>query len=459
MSLVLEQDYGELLRASKPLYMPQRTIRPPPGTLGAVTILPEVTIPPLNTDIRFSEVLPQYSISKQPGLAAMDVTTLPENFNWKEDGMEKSKWIADAGNQMLCGSCWAISAAGVIADNFVVSNLVQWKPHLSTTWCLSCYPQSKCQGGNSAILLKDISQGGIATENCVDYSWCTENPNCNGSATKHFDATSVNLSTLVPNCGCYDASVPHYLFKIDNPDSLAIGEGGITEAQYFSTVKKHIFKKGPVLGGYLVFQNFKRGSFTKINGGVYLENCSYDKAGPLSFDPKETSSDYYMGSHAVAIVGWGVQKNIIVDNNGTKKDVPYWYCRNSWTDKWGDNGYFKIAMYPYNKMAQFDKFVVIQSKGNRFRGGGICLFNVTKPPQKLSLKQLNKQFLTAKRLKSSEFYSTETHDDGSSSFTTSNSFGGIFTVTKVLGILAIVSVIGLLVYFLSKNKRKIRIKL
>lgn len=59
---------------------------------------------------------------------------------------------------MLCGSCWAISAAGIVADNHVVSETVNWKPDLSTTWCLSCYPQSQCQGGNPALLYEDIAK-------------------------------------------------------------------------------------------------------------------------------------------------------------------------------------------------------------------------------------------------------------------------------------------------------------
>ena len=39
--------------------------------------------------------------------------------------MNKTKGgaITTPGNQGLCGSCWAISSAGIISDNFVVSGL------------------------------------------------------------------------------------------------------------------------------------------------------------------------------------------------------------------------------------------------------------------------------------------------------------------------------------------------
>lgn len=37
------------------------------------------------------------------------------------------------------------------------------------------------------------------------------------------------------------------------------------------------------------------------------------------------------GGHAVKIIGWGVE-------NGTK----YWLVANSWNNKWGENGLFRI---------------------------------------------------------------------------------------------------------------------
>lgn len=448
MTLLLDQDYERGLRMARPTYLPQRTIRPPKGALGSITVVPPQTIPPINTNIAFS-ILPRYKVSEHPGLAAIDSTTIPDAFNWKTNGGEKSKWIADPGNQMLCGSCWAISTAGVVADNYVISGKVNWKPHLSTTWCLSCYPQHKCQGGNPALLLEDISRGGIVTENCIDYSWCAENPQCSGIATKHFEAkNNVNLSTLVPSCGCYDASVPHYLFTIEKPQLLAIGEG-MPNDTYFTTVKKHILKNGPVLGGFLVFKNFRSGSFTKVNGGVYLENCQYDTP-EQGFDPAEASSKNYIGSHSVAVLGWGIQRGVVVDNNGTKKDVPYWYCRNSWTDKWGDNGYFKMAMYPYNKISQFDRLIVIEAKGGRFGSGGMVLFSVSKPPVKMTLKQLADQYIKAKKSRPDSFYSTETEDVvGSLSSTSGGGIGKI--IGKILIVLAIVATC-IFIWKLIKNK-------
>lgn len=41
-------------------------------------------------------------------------------------------------------------------------------------------------------------------------------------------------------------------------------------------------------------------------------------------------------SHSAVIVGYGT-----LVNNGT--EVPYWLCKNSWSDGWGEAGFFKIV--------------------------------------------------------------------------------------------------------------------
>ena len=105
MSIKLDIDYHDHLRSAKPIILPPRTVRPPKGALGAITTFPPITIPPLNTNIEFS-ILPQYKLSKHPGLAAIDHTALPANFNWRDDGAELSALLTQPGNQMLCGSCW-----------------------------------------------------------------------------------------------------------------------------------------------------------------------------------------------------------------------------------------------------------------------------------------------------------------------------------------------------------------
>ena len=366
---------------------------------------PDFLLPPLNTHINFLKYTKSYSDQDHLDLhlrysSSTNDNEPPEIYDWRyvytvDDDTRKSqkKYIMPPDNQYLCGSCWAISTASVIGDAFVVAGLVNWRPEISTTWALTCYSQGKCNGGSPALLLQDIARGsGIPSKHCIDYSFCAKNKVCNGQAEHHFE--SENLSTLVPKeCGCYygGSDFQHYKYNINKDvKTIAIGRGTTTVENVRSTIKKHIFLHGPVLTGYFVMKNFSSGYFTKINGGVYLERANYIPGEPLTFNDSEVNGRNYKGSHAVAIIGWGIAKNILYDNN-KRGDVPYWYCRNSWSSNWGgDNGYFKIAMYPFNKISQFGKIVdIVDGVGVRHQCGGIITFTVSNPPEKVIYKTLS----------------------------------------------------------------------
>ena len=66
---------------------------------------------------------------------------------------------------------------------------------------------------------------------------------------------------------------------------------------------------GPVEVTFYVFEDF-----LTYKSGVY-----------------EHKTGQFLGSHAVKMIGWGVE-------NG----IPYWIVVNSWNEMWGDNGTFKI---------------------------------------------------------------------------------------------------------------------
>lgn len=42
-------------------------------------------------------------------------------------------------------------------------------------------------------------------------------------------------------------------------------------------------------------------------------------------------------SHSVTIVGYGTAHYV------SGKTLDYWICKNSWSDQWGEEGYFRIA--------------------------------------------------------------------------------------------------------------------
>ena len=217
------------------------------------------------------------------------------------------------------------------------------------------------------------------------------------------------------------------------------------------------------MGGFLVFTNFMKGLFSKVNGGVYLERCQYgseiQQGQKLTFSDAEVSAENYKGAHAVAIMGWGIAKNIIVDNDEKRADVPYWYCRNSWDDKWAEGGYFKIAMYPWNKISQFDKRITINdASGARRLGGGIVLIRATKPPELLDIKQMEQKFREAKRVEPDVFYTTDgkmatpSIKDKEEANTVSN---GDDKKKKIFIALFILVIIAILVFFFIKRRQRV----
>jgi len=362
----LDKNYQESLTASRPSIINKTQI----GKFGARQI--PVVIPPLNTNITFFGALPHFKLPAKSQYKFSASATLPESWNWKDvhssDSDEiksKKQIITKPQNQAKCGSCWAISTAGVMSDVFVVEK--GYNPNISTTYSLACYPQGQCKGGFPPSLINDISESGVASDHCVDYSWCLTNEKCSGLGQSHFDVTMDQVNALIPECGCYDPN-NHFLYFIKNQNVIYYDES----PNIVEIIKSHVYNHGPTIGGYHVFDNFMFGDFSKTNG-VYLESIDYNGPGYfLSHGPT------WKGSHAVAIIGWGVEKNIkILDKNGNEKvsNVPYWFVRNSWGPNWGANGgYFKIAMYPYNKKAQFEKLVDVETPFGIARTGGIITF-------------------------------------------------------------------------------------
>jgi hypothetical protein len=330
-----------------------------------------------------------------------------ENFSWavptSHDSLLdviKKSLIHEVSTQHACGSCWAVAFADTMSDCFVVSGAVGWSPNISATYLMSCIPtgnlHNMCFGGNPAAVAPYLERNAVADTSCIDYSWCSGDTEvCKSvSSARHFDAKTLatKLNDNIPKpCGCYYKDVKKYTYKLNKGSDVLYITKDIPVDVFRNTVKSHILDFGPIIGGYVVLKNFFTGNFTDphLNGGVYLDRADYNnyKGGKLSFNDRMTREA--AGLHAISIVGWGVAKNIQYDNDKFG-DVPYWHCRNSWGKNWGnDGGYFKMAMYPFNKMAQFDKQVTTSLGGPI---GSMILIRATKPPIISNLEQITKKY-------------------------------------------------------------------
>jgi hypothetical protein len=353
---------------------------------------------------------------------------IPNNFNWgkiegtdTEEIKNKKKLITKPQYQGMCGDCWAISTTTSMSDNYVISGILDFNPNLSYTWALSCYPQNDCNinneekcennacdGGDPSILIKDIANEGITSSHCIDYSWCDNNIDCNRD-----NGTNIDLNKLIPNCGCIKSEIEHSLYKVNSEiESISIISNDMKDILLTTMIiQNHIYNQGPVISGFLIINNFIDGKFTsnKTTRGIYIEHYDYnkDKFYELNvwnsfiddvanecfpIDGKENrvlpsqNELEFIGAHAISIVGWGIEKELFSRQDNTLEDVPYWVARNSWGEKWGDNGYFKIAMYPINQFSQFDKDLNKQ--------GGCILFKVDNLPSKIQTKQIENRFMS-----------------------------------------------------------------
>lgn len=294
--------------------------------------------------------------------------------------------IGNVYNQQKCGSCWAVATATVFSD--VVSINTGRRVEISPTDLLRCNTQGQngCGGGQPALAIKHLKEKGIMSENCVDYSWCKQNEVCAGNPKEHFDNPTAYLNSKIPKCAsCYTKGKKVRKYFAKNLYSIfAEKDQEVEDLQY--DVKEHLMKVGPVMGAYFILSNFMVSNGFKETNGVYLEEFNYTSANGGTGDSNDGSISAnktpfkLTGGHAVVITGWG-ETNVSALNPKTGKPfgkVQYWEVRNSWGESWGDNGYFKMAMYPHNKFSQFDLAFNAGSINDPVWVGGFSLFEYDK---------------------------------------------------------------------------------
>ena len=331
--------------------------------------------PPANCDIRFrigtfKLVLPKFSLSKEEKLLPLSWSNYKVEMN--DEKADQKMLVTKPVNQGHCGSCFAVAIATTISDNFLFGKKTDYNPSLSPMYILSCLAEdtnvnNQCNGGNpSGVLDLIINKGGISTNCCQNYyKICESNQYCNGKGEEHMNRsiTMEDVNTMIPKCGHCTSDIPS-LYKIKNK----------VISFDVPSIKLHIYNYGSAVGGFLIYSNFMKdkshGKFEKSNG-IYIRSVDYAEDGNRQQSP--------IGGHAISIVGWGTSENVKIEIEGNEYVYPkvdYWVCRNSWSDKWGDNGYFKYAMYQeYKDLPPINKNISFETDNSHYGQmlGGILL--------------------------------------------------------------------------------------
>lgn len=224
----------------------------------------------------------------QPPAQRSDDAALPESFD------ARTQWamcpsIGVVRQQGNCGSCWAFAAAAVLTDRLCIATNGTETVRLSEQYPLDCYDTDNygCSGGYSDLAWRHFVSDGDVSSECCPYT-----------------GTDAQCSPR-----CRDGSPitrKYYAADLVSPYVAS------SAAQTALAIQRELMASGPVEASFFVFSDF-----ASYNGGVY----------------RRTPSAAYVGSHAVRLVGWGV------DSTGT----PYWTAANNWGDTWGEHGFFRIV--------------------------------------------------------------------------------------------------------------------
>jgi cathepsin F len=243
-----------------------------------------------------------------PETATVGTAPAPESFDWRDHGA-----VTPIKDQGSCGSCWAVSAVENVESMTHLAGKATLEP-LSVEEVIECDEYDyACYGGFPSRAYKYIIEsGGLTTaatypdtkgkticlanqtfnKTCGD-GICDDPPltsycDVKCSDKKHQNVAKIKSWTALPTD---EAAIAQWLAQ-NGPPSIGIDASG----------------NGPfgILVPWLQF----------YHRGVANPHCKSEKD---SID------------HALLLVGYGT-------DNG--KD--YWLVKNSWGEKWGDKGYFRL---------------------------------------------------------------------------------------------------------------------
>lgn len=288
-------------------------------------------------DIKFCSVLKDHpdvlaQSRKYPYInIKYDSAKIPETF----DGRDVWSMYIEPPFIQRSSNDWALVAKDILNDRYCLSTAGQLYFFLDSTIILSCInkvPYKKLANVPSTNSLSDninkydSTQGysifdaweyiysyGLPIWNCASREYMIKDGLNPPDKVKYKDKGQYKEYCLESYNKCQreedNKPVARHTFPCDSIFNI---EGKDINNRIMN-IKYQIAKWGPVVGGFLVYENFIN-SYKGI--GVYTKG-----------------EGKILGGHYVSIVGWGKENNI-----------EYWICRNSFGAKWGLMGYFYMKM-------------------------------------------------------------------------------------------------------------------
>ena len=270
---------------------------------------------------------------------------LPKTFSgiaiWKD-------YLMPIRYQGQCGNCWAQSTSTVLSDRFALQTLGKIRVNLSELHMTICQfgegvDVSKETADEKANQLQDEStvcdgstiydaavftyKFGLVSSSCVGpqqyKDYCETKYKQQGKVkcdalsnyTPYTEIISCDQLVGVDYDMCLDGKTAAKRFRSLATYNVNAANDSLTTKE--SNIMTDIYKWGPVIGGFDVYDDF-------LNG--------YNGQSIYTHSKKDTDK---IGGHAIRIVGWGEAQQ-----NG--RLVKYWEIANSWGENWGMKGYFRM---------------------------------------------------------------------------------------------------------------------
>ena len=329
-----------------------------------LSLIGKTWFPPLTARLNNMRALP---VTGQQFAALLELSpALPTHFNWADNtNTPKKAKINSVQNQGQCGSCWAVSSASAIGDQWAVAT-GKAAVMLSPFGICKCACNQWNKSGTAAAASCTSKCDGDQCENCDNGGWpydagvTAATIGLVSNTCWPYDDSQCSLSSPPAN-QCTALTCPRWYV---NPSSIRQGfvrKDGQTNVATTSIdqvdvpasldlIRRHIYQFGPVVIGFQVPSDFEN-----YTSGVWRSNVGDS-----------------VGGHAVVITGWGYDA----------QNKLYWVVRNSWGTGWGTGGYFRVyaydSAYPKNNLG-FDIPMFPQDSGasGAISGwGGAVLWNV-----------------------------------------------------------------------------------
>lgn len=240
-------------------------------------------------------------------LGPLSTEGVPESFDWRDHGA-----VTSVRNQGAAGSCWSFSAAEATEGaQFIKHGSLE---KLSPEFLVECDPRDcGVYGGLPSLAYEFVmAEGGMVKEKSVPYCAGGGPHECTPCMAPHYNQT---LCGKVKQGYCnHDRNVCD--IEKMHPDSIGakiVDWKQLTEDE--DQIKAALVKYGPL---------------SVALNAQWLQYYSWGISNPFYCPP--------VLDHAVLIVGYGTELGYF-----TGRQKPYWIVKNSWSENWGEKGYFRLA--------------------------------------------------------------------------------------------------------------------